>query len=101
MDPSHGANDGYPLSLIRQSRHHYTQYAYQNFFAHALDKLLRSAKKDQANFSQANVSTDPLGVCYPPTSAGLPHRHIRARQKSLSSAMTLENAMTPDLVSPQ
>jgi hypothetical protein len=101
MYQSHGAQYGYPLSLIRQSRHHYTRYAYQHFLSHALDKLLRSAKKDQANFSQANVSIYPLGVCYPPTSAGLPHRPIRARQKSLSSAMTLEDAMTPDLVSPQ
>jgi hypothetical protein len=95
---SHGAHYGYPLFLIR---HHYTRYACQHFLAHELDTLLRSAKKDQADFSQANVSTDPLGVYDPPTSAGLPHRPIRARQKSLSSAITLEDAMTTDLVSAQ
>jgi hypothetical protein len=101
MDLSHGAHYGYPFSLIRHARRHYPQYTCQDFLAPGLDKLLHSAKKDQANFSQANVSTDPLGVYDPPTSAGLPHRSIRARQKSLSSAMTLEDAMTPDLVSPQ
>jgi hypothetical protein len=101
MDLSHGAHYGYLLSLIRHSCHHYTRYAYQHFLAHELDNLLCREKKDQANFFQANVSTDPLGVYDPPTSAGLPHRPIRARQKSLSSAMTLEDAMTPDLVSPQ
>jgi hypothetical protein len=95
---SHGAQYGYPLSLIRQSCHHYARYAYQNFLAHELDNLLCREKKDQANFFQANVSTDPLGVYDPPTSAVLPHR---ARQKSLSSAITLEDAMTPDLVSLQ
>jgi hypothetical protein len=89
MYQSHGVQYGYLLSLISQSRHHYTQYAYQPFLAHALDKLLRSAKKDQANLSQENVSTYPLGVCYPPTSAVLYHRPIRERQKSLSIASTL------------
>jgi hypothetical protein len=98
---SHGAQYCYPLSLISQSRHHYTQYAYQPFLAHALDKLLRSAKKDQANLSQENVSTYPLGVYDPPTSAGLPHRPLRARKQSLSIARTLEDAMAPDLVSSQ